>query len=223
MLVNLLKTRRNTILSFLIRRSSFPALAILVFTLFCPASTYSQSIPLLDSLSLDTARIYTDLSLALKDSDNVIRLSLRKQKLKEMPLEILKFKNLQYLDLSKNSIKELPPEIGELKNLQYFSITKTGLEIFPPEIGKLTNLKWLIMNQNEMILIPPQIGNLINLEYLDLWSNNLDHFPDEMKNLKKLKTLDLRVILINDQEQGRISEMLPATKIFFSANCNCKN
>ena len=190
----------------------------------CPKQSFSQSaVPLLDSLALDTARMYTDLTLALRDPDRVIRLSLRKQKLKTMPLEILQFKNLQYLDLSKNSIKELPPEIGELKNLQYLSVTKDGLETIPPEIGKLSNLKWLIMNQNEIILIPPQIGNLINLEYLDLWSNNLDHFPDELKNLKKLKIFDLRVILINDQEQSRIAGMLPDTKIFFSANCNCKN
>ncbi len=218
-----MKALKKTTLLVILRRNLFLALAFSGLLWLCPEAGFSQSIPLLDSLSLDTARIYTDLAQALKEPDNVIRLSLRKQKLKEMPLEILKFRNLQYLDLSKNNIKELPAEIGELKNLQYFSIMKSDLEIFPPELGKLTNLKWLVMNQNEMILIPPQIGNLINLEYLDLWSNNLDHFPEELKNLKKLKTLDLRVILISDQDQARIAALLPETKIYFSANCNCKN
>jgi len=195
---------------------------MLFFCLFAAVSPVrAQTIPLLDSLSLDTAKMYTDLPSALKNPDRVIRLSLRKQKLKTMPVEILQFKNLQYLDLSKNSIKELPPEIGTLKNLQYFSISKNDLEGFEPEIGKLVNLRWLIMNQNEMSLLPPQIGNLTKLEYLDLWSNNLDHFPEELKNLKKLKTLDLRVILIMDSEQSRLVSLLPETQIYFSANCNC--
>jgi Leucine-rich repeat (LRR) protein len=194
---------------------------IVLFLFLYALSASSQTIPLLDSLSLDTARMYTDLPSALRHPERVIRLSLRKQKLKTMPMEILQFKNLQYLDLSKNSIKELPPEIGTLTNLQYFSISKNDLEAFEPEIGKLINLRWLIMNQNEMSLLPPQIGNLTKLEYLDLWSNNLDHFPEELKNLKKLKALDLRVILIVDSEQSRLVSLLPNTKIDFSANCNC--
>jgi Leucine-rich repeat (LRR) protein len=210
-------------LSSFARKSSMTAWLLFCLMLAGSKPVCAQTIPLLDSLSLDTARLYTDLSLALKNPEGVIRLSLRKQKLKEMPLEILQFKNLQYLDLSKNNIKELPPEIGNLKNLQYFSMTKSALEIFPPELGNLTNLRWLILNQNEIMLLPPQIGNLSKLEYLDLWSNNLDHFPDELRNLKKLKILDLRVILINDQDQARIAGLLPETKIFFSANCNCKN
>jgi Leucine-rich repeat (LRR) protein len=187
------------------------------------ARAYSQTVPLLDSLSLDTTTAYTDLNLALKNPDQVIKLVLRKQKLKAVPKEILQFKNLQYLDLSKNSIKELPEELGTLKNLQYFAASKNSIEVFPPELGKLINLRWLNLNQNEMMLLPPQIGDLVNLEYLDLWSNNLDHFPEEMKNLKKLKSMDLRVILITDTEQSRIQGMLPNTRIFFSANCNCKN
>jgi Leucine-rich repeat (LRR) protein len=195
---------------------------LLLFLLFTGIQSRAQHI-LLDSLSLDTTHMYVDLASALKNPDDVIRLSLRKMKLKEMPKEILQFKNLQYLDLSKNNIKELPPEIGTLTNLQYFSISRNKLEMFPQEIGKLINLRWLIMNQNEMAVLPPQIGNLTRLEYLDLWSNNLDEFPDELRNLKNLKTLDLRVILINDREQNRIMNLLPNAKVYFSPNCNCKN
>jgi Leucine-rich repeat (LRR) protein len=197
-------------------------MAIALF-LCASCSIKAQHVELMDSVSLDTVHMYTDLSLALKEPDKVIRISLRKQKLKEFPAAILQFKNLQYLDLSKNSIKEIPEQIGLLQNLQYFAISRNKVESFPPEIGQLKNLRWLIMNQNELTLLPPQIGNLEKLEYLDLWSNNLDHFPEEMKNLKKLKVLDLRVILITDSEQGRIVNMLPNSLIYFSANCNCKN
>jgi Leucine-rich repeat (LRR) protein len=189
----------------------------------CVFGVHGQAPVLLDSLALDTTTAFTDLNLALKNPDKVVKLVLRKQKLKEVPKAIFGFKNLQYLDLSKNSIKELPEEIGSLHSLQYFAASKNDIEIFPPELGQLTNLRWLNLNQNEIMLLPPQIGNLSSLEYLDLWSNNLDHFPEELKNLKKLKTMDLRVILITDPEQSRIQAMLPNTHIFFSANCNCKN
>jgi Leucine-rich repeat (LRR) protein len=203
----------------------FFRIALLMAMLCCmrmlPA--LGQNNMLLDSLSLDTLQAYTDLNEALKNPDKVLKLVLRKQKLKEFPAAILQFKNLQYLDLSKNSIRELPPEIAKLQSLQYFSISRNSLEGFIPELGELVQLRWLIMNQNELSLLPPQIGKLVNLEYLDLWSNNLDHLPDDLRNLKNLKRLDLRVIMINDQEQSRIAGLLPNTKIFFSANCNCKN
>jgi Leucine-rich repeat (LRR) protein len=176
---------------------------------------------LLDSLTLDTLKAYTNLTEALKNPDKVIKLELRRNKLKSFPMEILQFKNLQYLDLSKNDIKELPIEIGQLKNLQYFAISKNGLEELPPQIGELTNLFYLNANQNELSSIPPTIGKLIKLRNLDLWSNNIDRFPEELKYLKSLKIFDLRVILIPDAEQNTIQSWLPNTKVYFSPYCKC--
>jgi Leucine-rich repeat (LRR) protein len=178
-------------------------------------------VPLLDSLTLDTLTAFTSIEDALKDPDKVIKLELRKKKLKEFPVEILKFKNLQYLDLSKNNIKELPPEIDSLQNLQIFIISKNELESLPKEIGELHQLQYLNANNNELSSLPVQIANLSNLKNLDLWSNNVDKFPSEMKYLKNLKVMDLRVILIPDAEQQRVQEMLPWTKIYFSPYCKC--
>ena len=53
----------------------------------------SIQIPLLDSLKLATYQEYTDLAEALKEPDNVIKLTLRKKKFKEFPKELYKFKN----------------------------------------------------------------------------------------------------------------------------------
>lgn len=177
---------------------------------------------LLDSLTLDTLTAYTNLQEALKNPELVIKLELRKKKLKEFPMEILKFPNLQYLDLSKNDIKEIPAEIGQLKNLQYFAISKNGLESLPPQIGELTNLYFLNANQNDLSTLPPQIGKLVKLKKLDLWSNNIDKYPSEIKNLTSLRILDLRVILIPDEEQDRVQNLLPHTKIYFSPYCKCQ-
>jgi Leucine-rich repeat (LRR) protein len=191
-----------------------------IIMIFLCSHVWAQS-ELLDSVSLALAPEYSDLKEALANADNVIRLNLRKQKLKEFPMEVLKLKNLQFLDLSKNSIKELPDSLVTLKNLQYLIVSKTGLESLPKNIGAMKNLVHLNVNQNELQVLPYSFGDLENLEVADLWSNNLDYFPESLYKLKKLKWMDLRNILIPAQHQENIQNMLPDTEIKFSPPCNC--
>jgi Leucine-rich repeat (LRR) protein len=182
--------------------------------------SYSQS-QLLDSMALANYEEFTDLTEALKEPDNVIKLSLRKKKYKEFPKQIYAFKNLQYLDLSKNFIKQLPDSIIKLTNLQYLIVSRNGLEALPNTIGKLKNLKFLNVNQNEIARIPYSFGELENLEALDMWSNNLEYYPETLKNLKNLKSMDLRNILIPQNHQDIIQSQLPHTTIYFSPACKC--
>lgn len=177
---------------------------------------------LLDSLALDTLKAFTSMDLALNEPGNVVKLVLRKKKLKEIPVEIYQFKNLQYLDLGKNNIKVLPPAIGDLQSLQVLILSKNKIEVLPKEISALKNLRVLNVNQNELTSIPPQIGDLDNLEFLDLWSNNINEFPEQLVNLDKLKVMDLRVIIIDDEVQHHLQSLLPQTKIHFSPGCKCK-
>lgn len=204
-------------------RNYFKRSAVACILLLCLVLPAKAQHPLLDSLSLDTIKAYTDLQEAIKNPDDVVKLVLRKEKLKTFPLEILQFKNLQYLDLSKNSFTELPDTIRELKNLQVLILSKNEIEYLPKTIGELSNLKTLNVNQNELVELPASVGRLKKLEYLDLWSNNLERFPDSMVDLKdNLKVLDLRVILLSDDIQQRLLHWLPKTKIHFSPNCKCK-
>ena len=194
-------------------------LLILIQLLFLKLDTKAQEV---DSLTIVNSEEYTSLNEALKDPDNVYKLNLRKQKLKEFPMGILKLKNLRELNLNKNKIKIIPEEIYKLKNLRYLNLARNKITSIPVEFFKLVNLKVLIINENDIEVIPPQIDRLQNLEILDLWGNNLSVFPDELANMKNLKLLDLRVISLNDDAQERISNMLPNTKIHFSPSCNCK-
>jgi Leucine-rich repeat (LRR) protein len=189
--------------------------------LFSIKISVAQEAGLLDSVALSYYDEFTDLDSARKNPDDVVKLVLRKKKLKSFPLQILKFKNLQYLDLSKNSIKELPDSIITLKKLQVLIVSKTGLESLPNTIGGLTNLKYLNVNQNEIGRIPYSFGDLENLEIADLWSNNLDSFPETLKKLSNLKMMDLRNILIPQIWQDNIQSMLPKTIIYFSPACKC--
>lgn len=183
-----------------------------------PTCSYAQ---LLDSASLMAQPIYNDLSEALQNPDKVYRLDLGRKKLKNFPMEILKLKNLQELDLSKNKFDSLPEQIGVLVNLQILNLSGNRLQYLPDSIGELKNLKKLVGSRNNLVALPKSIGNLQNLEILDLWENDLSGFPEELSKLKKLRWMDLRVILLNDEDQARIRNLLPDTKIFFSPSCKC--
>lgn len=188
----------------------------------CIAFSIQAKAQLLDSLSLDTLTAQTNLQEALKNPDAVIKLSLRKQHLKSFPLDILKFKNLQYLDISKNSIKELPDSIFVLTQLQYLKCSNVGLDRLTREIGKLKNLTYLNINQNELVMLPPQIGDLENLKILDAWSNNFDEYPETLGNLKALQVIDLRNILISDEVQKHLTALMPKAIVYMSPSCKCK-
>lgn len=200
---------------------------IAAFALLCSVSASAQrvsvpSLPLYDSLTLDTMLGYTDLAAALKEPEKVVKLTLRKLKYENFPAELWLFPNLQYLDLGKNKITEVPDSIDYFINLQVLHLSKNEIEFLPREIGDLPNLMILDINQNELTSLPPQIGKLKKLKYLDLWSNNLSIFPEELSELAgTLMVLDLRVILINADQQDKIRAMLPKTTIYMSPPCKC--
>lgn len=191
---------------------------VFVFFLFGSLQTYAQ---LLDSLSFDTAYIYTSLAEALKNPDEVYRLALRKGKLKKIPEDVFKLKNLNELDLGKNGLKEIGPEIAGLPYLQILNVERNNLENLPKEIGELKNLKKLIANQNNLYQLPLEIGFCENLTYLDLWSNNISELPSTLRNLQHLKEIDMRVISLNQEQQDAIRELVPGVKVEMSPSCNC--
>ncbi len=202
--------------------NSFSIMKKLLFPfIICLFVIAGKSQGMLDSMQLATWQEYTDLSEALKDPDNVVKLTLRKKKYKSFPMQILQLENLQYLDLSRNKITELPDSIVKLKYLQYLIVSRTGLERLPANIGEMKNLVHLNVNQNEIEMLPYSFGDLEKLEVADLWSNNLDHFPESLSKLKNLKWMDLRNILIPKNHQDRIQGMMPDAVIHFSPPCNC--
>jgi len=194
------------------------------FLLLCLASrlSFSQS-PLLDSLSLDTMKGYTDITLAKANPDKVIKLVLSKKKLTTFPEEIKQFKNIQCLDLSKNKLTTIPAWISDLPSLQMLILSHNDIETLPPEIGKIEHLKWFVMNRDPLNAIPDAIGGLTELSYLDMWGDDIAYFPSTLSKLTNLKQFDLRDILINQEGQDELKGYLPNTTIYFSPACSCKN
>ncbi|HTA83706.1 MAG TPA: leucine-rich repeat domain-containing protein [Bacteroidia bacterium] len=183
----------------------------------------SAQSPLLDSLSLDTMKGYSDLGLAKANPDKVLKLVLTKKKLTTFPEEIRQFKNIQYLDLSKNKLSSVPSWISELSSLQTLILSHNDIDSLEPQIGMLKHLKWFIMNRDPLDAIPDAIGGLTELRYLDMWGDDIAYFPAALSKLTNLKEFDLRDILINQETQTTIQSYLPKTTIFFSPACSCKN
>jgi Leucine-rich repeat (LRR) protein len=193
---------------------------LLIFLLILPFTGRCQ---LLDSLSLDTMTACTNVQEALRDTTNVLKLDLSKQRLSEFPKEIRKLTNLQYLDLSRNKITNVPPWIGELKNLQYLILYKNKIDTLPVQIGELGHLKYLDINRTDLEVLPHSIGNLKELQTLILWSDNISSYPYELRYLSdNLKILDLRDVLVNDASETFLKTILPHTTIYFSPICPCE-
>lgn len=180
--------------------------------------TYGQTI---SSLPL-SERVYTSLEqLADVPPDSVRHLSLKKQKLKELPQEILQFHYLQTLDLSGNRFSVFPCEVTQFSQLRVLDLSANKFDTLPPEIGKLKQLRKLILNRTELYELPREIGLLQQLEYLDIWGTHIARLPEEITQLKNLKELDMRVIVMNQEEQASIKAQLPWVDIKFSKPCNC--
>ena len=116
---------------------------------------------------------------------NVIHMSLSSCNLTHFPLEVLQLQQLQRLFLHQNQLRELPAAIGELKGLQLLGLSHNQLHELPPAIGQLTSLKSLDVSHNHLHALPPEIGRLTNLLLLDLSYNHLPVLPPQVKPLRQ--------------------------------------
>lgn len=154
--------------------------------------------------------------------DSVFRLDLSKNKLTEVPNEVLQFKNLQELNLSKNKLTSLPSTF-RFDDLRILDVSRNKFNIFPSGICQNVALRNLFMGKNEIKFIPECIGELQNLIVLDIWFNPLEDIPESLTKLRNLRSLDLSGISFNKKQQEKWSKMLPWVKIEFEAACNCNN
>jgi len=188
--------------------------------MFAMQSLFAQT--LLDSAVLLQQRVYKNLTVALQNPDSVFILDLSRKKLKEVPADVFKLKNLQVLDLSRNDIKELPASINQLVNLQKLIMANNSLQHLPITIGDLSNLTFLGLNRNLIEDLPAEMGKLKNLEVLEMWDNELAVVPDELKGMYSLRIWELRGILFTPEEQNRLKSLLPDAHFYLSPSCNCK-
>jgi len=113
-------------------------------------------------------------------------------RLRTLPEEIWKLKNLIKLYLFESGITCLPPALGQLQNLQLLHLGYLyGLTTLPEEIGNLKDLIFLSLSGSGIKRLPSSIGKLQNIEELHLGAPRLTSLPEEIGNLDKLISLHL--------------------------------
>lgn len=167
-------------------------------------------------------KVYTSLE-EVTDPDSVYVLELKRAGLREFPMRILEFRNLEKLDLSRNKMVKLPVEIGRLKNLVYLNLNHNRLDSIPKEIGQLAKLETLILSRNRILELPEEMGELHNLRELRMLSNGIIAVPESFRKLDKtLKIFDLRANPQTYDQQEAIRAVLPSVEIKMTYVCNCQ-
>ena len=149
-----------------------------------------------------------------KIGNNLQRLGIICEKMKEVPIFIKNFTGLRVLSISSKNLKSKFPDLSGLTNLEYLGIdglndltsllsaikdskklndvTFSGknLSNISPKIGQLVNVKRLEIS-GTFKTVPLEMGNLTNLERLSLSSKNLSTFPKFIEKLEKLAHLHI--------------------------------
>lgn len=188
----------------------FPVLLIIL--MICNHRIIGQNVD-----SLQATKEFTELEEAFKAPEQVYRLNLSNKSLKEFPIGLSKFKNLQYLSLRNDHLKSIPEEIASLQKLKVLDLGGNDFEVLPIEFAKLKNLEELYLDDDKKLnlskdfdilgrlpklktlhlendgikKIPLNINKLKHLENLYLGNNLLHFVPKEVTGLKNLKYLDL--------------------------------
>ena len=162
--------------------------------------------------------VYTSIEEANENPDKVKELVL--SDLDTFPIDIFRYKNLQYLDIGNSSFHEIPKGLSNLKFLKEIVITHSPIKQLPCDIGNIKKLEKLSLIFTEINDIPPSVGNLYYLEELNLNGSPVSSLPDEFFKLTNLKVLYLQQeypmeSLMNQELQEKIMKHYPECTIWF--------
>lgn len=144
------------------------------------------------------------------------RLSLRKNKLAAIPVDVARLSRLVWLDLGENQIAALPPDLCKLPALSQLYLNDNALTELPADLGSVQTLTYINLDRNQLTALPPEIVKLSALKWLRLNGNQLKALPENIQLLAPtLKRLYLKGNPLPDPEKERIRKALPGCEIFF--------
>ena len=195
----------------------------ILLTISIILASFCGKAQVLPSDELDRVGVYTNLSSALKNPEEVYALDLSKQKLTEFPREIFQLTNLNILNLKKNKLEEIPDSIFVLKNLQELYLSKNKLIEINDSIYGLGQLKIIDLSENKISVISYKLSYLNQLKEFHLWGLPITKIPQEIYDLPELVFLDIRQIYFTPKDKSFIIDNLPNTEVRTSNVCDCGN
>lgn len=102
---------------------------------------------------------------------------------------------LTQISLKWNRLKDIPNEFTNLKKLELLELNNNAIETLPDGIENLTSLKYLNLNINSLKILPKRIVKLKQLEYLNIKNNKYLELTEEQRCwLQSLKNNGCEVI-----------------------------
>ena len=144
-----------------------------------------------DSISTQNLNEVFSISKALENPESVYKLNLRGKRVKSIPPEIGKLKNLEVLVISGSTVKSISKEIENCKKLKSIIANASRLTELPSSLGNLKNLRTLKVDYCNLKSIPKEIGNIESLWELSIGHNKIEKLPNELTKLKNLTWLDI--------------------------------
>lgn len=132
----------------------------------------------------------TSLDESIGKFENLEKLEIFSDNLKDLSEEILNCRHLKLLSISSKSFTEIPNYIWQLKSLEILKFKNCQIEKIAIPCEGPRNLKNLYLNNNKITQIDSTIDKLENCELMALSGNNLEQLPDSFGNLS-LNWLDL--------------------------------
>ena len=151
----------------------------------------------------------------------VLALDLSRQRLKDLPPDLMLLEDLTYLLASRNRLDHFPNWLADMTDLQAIVADHNRFRNFPEVLLRMPHLSQISMGDNELHGIPLDIDLIADLEVLSLWSNLLASFPASLGNLEQLQILDLLHNEMTVEEQDMLTALLPDVQLNFSEPCDC--
>ena len=142
---------------------------------------------------------------------NLRKLVLNEDGLKQFPVALLSLNHLEYLDLAGNRLTALPSEIVKLENLKILNLTSNPI----PEIEK-ANLKVLFKDRNIIVKTSPGDAEACDNEALSQASRSMQTMQTELQNsLSAMPGVSqARVELNMGNGQNKCSPLSWETKVY---------
>ncbi|KAL7881250.1 hypothetical protein AOLI_G00080980 [Acnodon oligacanthus] len=149
------------------------------------------------------------------DLTDTVDADLSKNRLADVPPEVVHLVSLETLNLYHNCIRSIPDSIISLQSLTSLNISRNQLSVLPACVCGLP-LRVLNASNNKLNALPESLSQLSSLMELDVSCNEVTALPRHIGRLKALRELNVRRNLICVLPEDLAD--LPLVKFDFSCN-----
>jgi hypothetical protein len=146
-----------------------------------------------DNLQFENDSMAMVQQLAVKDPQNITSITFIRCGLKDFPIELKGFKNLESLRLDMNDLSKANFEIlKSLKKLKYIQLDYCSLSEFPSVLLSLESLVYINLASNKITSVPNEVYKMRKLEDLNLsFNKKLDSSQVYKNNGGRIKITNL--------------------------------